>query len=438
MLSSGEASLARRDRSLPGLATLLDPDDFLAALRTHLPGVDLRGARSTYVRYKPGTNCLSAYQLDVSGEMVDVYAKAYCLNDQGKLSKDSRFPGVSGPLGPGRVVMQDKAIVVSVFPNDKDVRSLYLLATDEGRARLLKKVLPDRPDLWSARLQRLAYKPDRRYVGRLLVAGEPQAAVKFYTESSFLRTNRSAKLVRSGQTLRIARRLGRSKRHCVMALEWMPGRLLGDALEDASFPSARLSAVGAALAELHLQSPKRFEAGTRERDTVSLLAVADTLAVICPNLAERVTPLAARLANYLADQALGAHIIHGDFYAKQVLLQGDQVAMIDLDSARCGHPAADLGNFMAHQESYALSGRVPLQRLDSDREALLEGYRAGGTQLDLGEIDLYTAIGLLRIAVQPFRNRESDWLEKIGCILERVEAIVQRSETATLTSGGAI
>ena len=123
MLSLEDASLARRDTSLPGLARLLDPDAFLAALRTHLPGVDLRGARSTYVRYKPGTNCLSAYQLDVSGEMVDVYAKAHCLNGQGKLSKGSRFPGVSGPLGPGRLVMQDKAIVVSVFPNDKDVRS---------------------------------------------------------------------------------------------------------------------------------------------------------------------------------------------------------------------------------------------------------------------------------------------------------------------------
>lgn len=424
MLSSEYASLARRDSSIPGLSTLLDPDAFLAALCTLLPEVDLRGASSRYVRYKPNTNCLSAYQLDVAGEMVDAYAKAYGLKDQHKLSKISRFSGVSGPLGPGRVVMKDQAIVVSVFPNDNNVESLDLLATDEDRARLLRRVLPDRPDLWSSSLEMLAYKPDRRYVGRLLVSGEPQAVVKFYTRSSFRRTSRSAKVVRSGEILRIARRLGRSNLRCVVALEWMPGRLLVDALEDPSFPSTPLAAVGAALAELHLQSARKIETRTRKREAVSLMAVADALAAICPNLAERVTPLAVRLADYLADQAPGAQTIHGDFYAKQVLLQGDQVALIDLDSAMGGDPAADLGNFMAHQERYALSGRVPHQRLESDREALLEGYRSSEIQLDLRRVDLYTAIGLLRIAVQPFRGRESDWPEKIERILERVEAIV--------------
>ncbi len=425
MLSFGEASLVRRDSSLPGLATLLDPDAFLAALRMHLPGVDLRSACSRYVRYKPNTNCLSAYQLDVAGERVNAYAKAYSLTDQRKPDKASRFPGVSGPLGPGRVVMKDKAIVVSVFPNDNDVESLYLLATDEDRAHLLHRILPDRPDLWTAKCHTLAYKPDRRYVGQLLVSGEPQAVLKFYTRSSFQPTSRPAKVVSSGKTLRIAQRLGRSNRHCVVALEWLPGRLLIDALEDPNFPSAPLAAVGAALAELHLQSAKRLKTRTGQRVAVSLLEVAEALAVICPNLSERVTSLATRLAKCLSDQAVGAQMIHGDFYAKQVLLQRDQVALIDLDSARSGDPAADLGNFMAHQERYALSGRVSHQRLESDREALLEGYRSNKTQLDLGRVDFYTAIGLLRIAAQPFRDREPDWPEKIERILERAEAIVQ-------------
>lgn len=423
MLSFGDASLARRDSSLPGLATVLDSDAFIEALRIKLPGVDLRGARSRYVRYKPNTSCLSAYQLDVAGESVNVYAIAYSLSDQSKPDKASLFPGVSGPLGPGRVVMKDKAIVVSAFPNDNDVESLYLLATGEGRAHLLQRVLPDRPDFWGAKFHTLAYKPDRRYVGQLLILGEPQAVVKFYTQSSFRRTSRPAKVVRSGKTLRIARRLGRSNRHCVVALEWMPGRLLIDALEDPNVPSAPLVAVGAALAELHLQSPKKLKTRTGQREAVSLLEVAEALAAICPNLSDRVTSLATRLAKCLLDQAIGAQMIHGDFYAKQVLLQGDQVALIDLDAAMSGDPAADLGNFMAHQECYALSGRVPYQRLESDREALLKGYGSSEIQLDLRRVDLYTAIGLLRLAVQPFRDREPDWPEKIERLLERVEEI---------------
>ncbi len=41
MISSADLDIVRRDPGLPGLATLLDPDPFVAALRASLPEVDL-------------------------------------------------------------------------------------------------------------------------------------------------------------------------------------------------------------------------------------------------------------------------------------------------------------------------------------------------------------------------------------------------------------
>src|SRR3989442_2420560 len=67
MLSPPEADLVRRDGVLPGLATALDPDALLAVLAPALPTADVRAASVRYVRYKPHTNCLVAYRLDLGG-----------------------------------------------------------------------------------------------------------------------------------------------------------------------------------------------------------------------------------------------------------------------------------------------------------------------------------------------------------------------------------
>src|SRR5688500_15720912 len=62
-----DAQLAPRDRDLPQLATLLDADALRSAIQSCLPQVRLRSATPTYVRYKPGTNCLVAFELIAAG-----------------------------------------------------------------------------------------------------------------------------------------------------------------------------------------------------------------------------------------------------------------------------------------------------------------------------------------------------------------------------------
>src|SRR5438093_11933986 len=75
LLSPHDGDLVKRDAAIPGLATLLDPAAFLAALRSALPGAGLDGARAAYVRYKPSMNCLVAYEQDIAGTTMTAYAK---------------------------------------------------------------------------------------------------------------------------------------------------------------------------------------------------------------------------------------------------------------------------------------------------------------------------------------------------------------------------
>src|SRR5690606_39174661 len=70
MLSPADTQLAARDRRLPGLATALSADAIHALLVDagwYAPGDRLRGV---YARYKPGTNCLVAYEQPGSGAHV--------------------------------------------------------------------------------------------------------------------------------------------------------------------------------------------------------------------------------------------------------------------------------------------------------------------------------------------------------------------------------
>ena len=143
MLTPYDFDIARRDTALPGLPILLDPEAFTEAIRRAAPSAD--AARPLYVRYKPGMNALFAFDLDVAGETVTLHAKAHRPADQVKFDKAARRPSVPGPLGPGRLVLADEGIIVSVFPNDAKLKSLERLGDPERRRRLLARLFPDAP-----------------------------------------------------------------------------------------------------------------------------------------------------------------------------------------------------------------------------------------------------------------------------------------------------
>jgi len=425
MLSPPEADLVRRDGVLPGLATVLDPEALLAALAPVFPTADVRAASIRYVRYKPHTNCLVAYRLDVDGtesQAVDVHAKVHRLDAPEKLGKARQDAHVPGQLGPGRIVLEDRGLVVWVFPNDLRLRTVRRLADGNARARLLRRLFPDRPELWAGTLRTLRYKPERRYVAQLETAGAAQAVLKVHAAPRYQRAAASAAAFCSRAPLRVPRVLGRSDSRGIVALEWLPGRLLGAVLSEGAAALDAVTAVGAALGALHSQRDACVPAIGRGTEVAALFALAADLGFLCPDLARPARELAAQLAARLAQTSPELRPIHGDFYADQVLLSGASVAIFDIDQAALGDPAADLGTFTAHLERDALGGGPPAERVPVLRTALLEGYRAATGRPASPPppgVDLHTAVGLFRLAPEPFRAREPDWPQRIAAILAR-------------------
>jgi thiamine kinase-like enzyme len=430
MLSCHEADLVKREIAIPGLATLLDPEAFVATVQPFIPEANRLIAHPTYIRYKPGMNCLVAYRLDNGDNSVSVYAKAYSHDAPLKLQKATLAKTVPGPLGPGRIVLDDIGVVISFFPNDSNLQRLRRIAETEAQHRFFKKFLPEVRDQLSSKykMESLAYKPERRYVAKVTTESNSSTLLKFYTPHIFQTTQQCATAFTSHGLLRVPRCLGKSDRHSVLALEWLEGRLLSEIINDTEPALKAVEDTGAALAQLHAQDPDGLGFKTRETEASTILEMASLLSFLHPPIAERAKQLAGRLASRLLTEPQVQKPIHGDFYAKQVLWSEGCARVVDFDEATRGDPRFDLCLFVARLEYDAIRGGLSAESIPAIKHALFDGYTLAGGQPALRDMEWYLAAALFQLSHEPFRACEPHWVERTEAILDRIESILMKPE----------
>lgn len=424
MLSPADADLVRRDSALPGLGTLLDPNELAATMRRVSPRFEGR-LHINYVRYKPGQSCLIGYQLTDGTDFSFVSATARRRDAVGKQTKPLTQPIRDSKYGPGRLAFEDRAVLVSFFPNDEKLSTVDRLTETYSWRRLLTKLFADRPDLWNSTWKPIRYKPERRFVGQLLADGATHAAIKLYTEAGFEAARAGAEAFVNGLTFQRPAIMGRSDRRRVLAFEWLPGDVLTQLMMERDFEPSSVRHVGEALAELHAQEALQLPARSRTMELDALDRVAQWLSDVLPQIGSLAHDLADRLIDRLRELPALNRPIHGDFYANQVLLDEDQLSFIDFDEAHLGHPAGDIGSFIAHMESNAIRGHGLARLVQPVGQALLDGYCSHG-EMPYEAVTLYTAMSLMKLAPHPFRARENDWPTTTEAILQRAADILNK------------
>jgi hypothetical protein len=412
-----DAELAHRDDALPGLRLLLDEDAFTEALRAARPDAGVSSARATYVRYKPGTSCLLGYVISrEEGGDVLAYARAERPGELDRRVGNLRRADAEGPLGRG-VALAGHDVAVYPFPNDRRIRALRDVADPDRRRRLLERKAPDRPDLASATLQPLRFKPERRFVGRL-DGGRGRALIKLY--GTGFEDSLAATEALSGGPVRVPQSLARSRRQRLLVLEWLEGETIAVALR-AGDPAAAAEA-GTALAALHGSSVPGLTTRSRESGVAAVGPAADAVAWLAPDAADAARGALDRIRPELAAETATVPI-HGDFSAGQVLLGPAGPALLDLDEARIGRPEEDLGSFLAALQLDVLRGDLPWDDAARAAQALLEGYSRGGRLPGDGALRRFTAAALLRLAPEPFRHRQPDWPDAVRSLVACAEEL---------------
>jgi tRNA A-37 threonylcarbamoyl transferase component Bud32 len=445
LLSPADSDIVARDPAIHDLGLLLDEDAFGAALQKRLPDANVNQVKARYIRYRPGKDCLVRYQAKISGDSIDLHAKAYRDRPNGRQSNgehaNGSATGVSaangtpangitaiGPLNRGlggtmfaKHFACGRATEVFIFPRDHDIPILDEFADDDRRESLLHTIVPSRPRLWSSKPVKASYKPERRYAAQLFHGLEKVAHVKIYSEPAFKLSNQYVKYFDSRGHLRVAKRFGRSDKHRIVVMESLPGKNLSELIAAPGFDAAIMNPVGSALAMLQQQTPRRLRrSGLREYPKIVDASVR-AVSFLYPDQAARMERLAGELMTQLDGSYSPTGLIHGEFSAEHVLVSEKHVAIVDLDAAAIGFLVDDLGSFAADLELQALSGRISTNHGDQILEHLLAGYDNGSRNQNHPAFMTATALALINLAPAPFLNRQQNWRWLVRGILDRVE-----------------
>jgi len=426
MLSPNMEDFVEREKEIIGLSTLMNPQAFVKTIRPFFPGANIESPQLTYIRYKPFRKCLVKYQLIKEGKTFDIYAKAYNRYKVIKSKNGNDHQFTKSEIYQGKIALKDQHIVISIFPSDRNIKSLKNFYKLKNQRVLFKKLFPNRPELWEGRLQTLAYKPERRYVGGVKTKNGIEAVVKFYSPHRYPGAKSKALALKSQEHLHISKCLGWLDSENILGFEWLNGQTLTQLLKED--PKTSLQAIkntGIALAKFHSQHVKNLDSQSRKDESIELLNRADYLGFFCLNISNRAKKLARFLASKLVLEPTIKHLIHNNLNTRNVIVNNGQVGFIDFDAAILGDPRTDLGSLIASLQYMSILGEISENHLQELKETFLNSYHTTTVRGQLDNLDLFIAVGLFQRVINPFRNFEPDWKTKSERILDTIELITK-------------
>lgn len=426
--------LPPHDPALPNLPVLLDGAATAALLVTSLADfnagrLDLVDCVPVYVRYKPGTSALIQYRVQLrdvsSGDLHSTTAFFRMFSDEhgaqqwGRRSF-GRLLAQADELHPElprarAAYLPDMRALLQVYPVDRDLKPLVRVAAPAQLRAAVQDVLA--ASLGAPAAQQgdlIRYKPARKALLRVPWEGGPvdAAYVKVLSDDRGATLTRAAESLASYglRTPQVLAHLVEDRVIVHEAIAGVPLSALRGTQEycDAMAPTVEV------LARLHASSVQGLFPHTLAVETAVVRIACETVRTLCPALAARMDTLAMEVTDTLLVQSDREATLHGDFYDDQILVDDGEVAVIDLDEIRRGHPLIDVGNMLAHLTVADARG-VPM--VDA-RQAFIAASPYGGEVA----LPVFETAALLKLAVGPFRRLEADWPEA----MERIVACAER------------
>ncbi|MFQ5783921.1 MAG: phosphotransferase [Alphaproteobacteria bacterium] len=345
-------------------------------------------------------------------------------------------------------------MIVWAFPND---RTLDRLAVFDDSARLTDEILPEvvasrwGSDYRIATCDRSVanYVPHGRYCFRvdLRLAHGPTGRVRPWSIYGKGRKGDKAEVLHrtlcrlwnSESRIRgeivIPRPLGYQPEYGLFWQEALDGRTLVLDADDASM----FGRAGAAIARLH-RTPVACDRRIRVADVTALLrANVGLLGQVRP--ATRVTLSAvhdrlAQRAPHLDHETVAT--LHDDLHPENMLVDGERIALIDLDGVSLGPPAYELGCFVARVLHRALlEGKAPTA-VHPIIQRFLKGYRAHADwPMPAADIVWYTAAALVNErAFRSVKGLKSTFLETLDDLLGLAQIISNGGDQALAVTLG--
>ena len=420
MTIEGDEQLIKRNRKFPGLRILLNPNLFKDVLQRVDPEIEWGEVTPQKVSFEQGDNFLVSYNVETPDATLQMYAKTYGgPGSRQELKNANDKAEFSRAKGQKAYVLQDPAISIHHFPDDGKLGTLTKLEKSETRIGLLDDLLAENKHFRQGAIHGLRYMPEQKFVAKVPVTENVHAVLKVYSESEFLPALNGAEAFSSTEKIRIPKRLGACPRRLTQVFEWMPGVPLKNILCSPMVNFDHLKMAGHALATLHSQEVWGLEHSTGEKEINTLKENSRHLAELCPEILPQLKNLMTKLGRRLINGPQLIRPCHGSFNAHKLLFDNekDRVNILGFDKAIFSDPAMDIGVFFAHLDKDVIDRKLSSADAKACKNIFLEGYKKILKPPSSTRLETYQAMRLISLAIDPFGNRESDWLEKMKKII---------------------
>src|SRR5258707_1264062 len=328
------------DHLLPQRDLLLD-HDFMASFFSQKLGVSgpivVDSCEHLRTTYRAGESLRVAYRVSACGRSCVVAGRAFPQGGSRRCFEQEK-PKVAdcGPFRP----MFHHAETESVFwnfPNDRKIANLHLLVD----------IPQELAGLFSSRWTRssvVAYAPENCATAQCLNAqNDLLAYAKVYADdhsqtcfSTYEALRQSADA--SEAEIHFPEVIYHSSQHHILVLQALLGRRMADVQGRELF--GVFARLGRALACLHsLPAPAHLSAFPRFTNSHMQLA-ASSIGLVRPDLAQQALELCDALCVQKKELSEARVCLHGDVHPKNGILLDKGIALIDLDQASLGPPAA--------------------------------------------------------------------------------------------------
>jgi len=416
MSSTTSAVSLMADRVLPQRDLLLEPR-YTAGLFSRELGVDgpivIDGCEHIRTTYRAGESLRVAYRVSAGGRSCVVAGRAFPQGGSRRCLEQEKTPVINGGAFRPSFHHPETESVFWTFPNDRKIANLNQLV----------EIPRELAELFTPRWTRssvVAYAPEKCATAQCLSEqGDPLAYAKVYADdhhqtcfTTYTALRQSAESERV--EIHFPRMIYHSPEHHILVLQSLRGRRMADVRGRELYGAfARL---GQALASLHaLPVPghlPEFPRITRPH----LQLAASNVGFVRPELMQMASELCDQLCSKKKTLSEESVCLHGDVHPKNGILLEKGAALIDLDQASVGPPAADLGSLLAALRYERHIGLLTEPAECSLANAFLTGYQQFGMLPEPESLRWHMAAALF--AERAFRAVSRIRLPGLQCLPE--------------------